>query len=99
MPIKIKEITKGDSVNAVGNIVFAYDVVDEKGTVLASETSTMSVNYNSADMKEIASCLLKDAESKEYDAMQKSKADKFDIVELKTEIEKQITTLDKAVIG
>ena len=97
MPIKIKEITKGDSVNVVGNIIFTFNIIDEKGNILSSETSTISVNYDYADIKEIATDLLKDAESKEYNAMQKSKADKFDIVELKAEIEKQISA--KAVIG
>lgn len=96
MPIKAIEITKGDSVNAVGNVIFAYYFVDEKGIVISSETSTMSVNYDNADMKDIAESLLKDAESKEYEAIQKAKADKFDLEALKAEIEKLITA--KAVV-
>ena len=97
MPIKSKEITKSDSINAVGNLIFSYDLVDETGIVLASETSTMSVNFNNPDMKEIAEFLLKDVENREYELMQKAKVDKFDVVELKAEIDKQIA--EKASVG
>ena len=96
MAIKTKEITKSDSVNAVGNIIFSFNIVDEKGVVIASETSTMSVNFNNVDMKDIAESLmcnlhrLKDAENREYALIQKAKVDKFDVVELKAEIDKQI---------
>lgn len=90
MPIKIKELTKGDSSNAVGNIHFGYDIVDENGEILISETSIISINYDNADIKDIAESLLKDADAKEYEAKQKAKADKFDIELLKAEIEKQI---------
>jgi nitrogen fixation/metabolism regulation signal transduction histidine kinase len=94
MPIKIGEITKGESVNAIGNIVFAYDIVDDKGIVIASEASTISVNYDNIDMKSIASDLIKNAQAKEYEALQKAKADKFDTIALKAEIEKQLLDIE-----
>ena len=94
MPIKIGEITKGDSVNAVGNLMFSYDIVDKEGVVLASETSTISVSYDNIDIKEIASDLIKNAQAKEYEAMQKAKADKFDTTALKAEIEKQLLGIE-----
>ena len=96
MPIKITDITKSDSVNAVGNIIFTYNIVDAKGVVIASESSVISVNYNSADMKDIAASFIKDTETKEYEALQKVKADKFDVAALKAEVEKRI--LEKEVI-
>ena len=92
MAIKLIEITKGFSTNAVGDIIFTYNVVDDKGVPIIQEplSSTMSANYDNADIKDIAGCLLRDAESKEYEVMRQVKAAKFDVEELKTEIEKRI---------
>ena len=93
MPIKLIEITKSDSSNAVGNIIFTYSVVDKDGVPITKELliSTISVNYNAPDMKDIAASFLCDAESQEYEVKQKAKADKFSTDELKIEIEKQIS--------
>jgi len=101
MAIKSKNITKGDSVNAVGNLIYSYDIVDIKTQVIASGTSTMSVNFNDADMKDIAESLLKDAENREYELMQKAKVNNFDTEALKVEIDKLIAEKAsiEAVIG
>ena len=90
MVIKISEIVKSESVNAVGNITFTYNIVDAKGVIVASETTVMSINFDNVDMKQIAMDFLADAETKEYEARQKAKADNLDIEKLKIEIEKQI---------
>jgi len=91
MPIKIIEITKSDSVNAVGNIIFTFNIVDEKGSILSSETTIMSVNYGNADIKGIAESFLRDAKYQEYEVKQKTKVDQFSVDELKIEIEKQMS--------
>jgi hypothetical protein len=91
MPIKAIDITKGDSINAIGNLIFAFDVLDKNGILITSETSTISVSYDGIDIKSIATDLIKDAQAKEYEALQKAKADKFDLVALKAEIDKLIT--------
>ena len=94
MPIKAIEITKGDSVNAIGNIVFDFDVLDKIGLLITSETSTISVSYNGIDVKSIATDLIKNSQAKEYEALQKAKVDKFDTTALKTEIEKQLASIE-----
>lgn len=91
MPIKLTEITKGDSINSVGNIHFSYDVTDKAGNVVSSATTTISVSYNNCNIITIAEDLIRDAEAKEYEAIQKGQFDKFDIIALKVEVEKQIT--------
>ena len=91
MPIKIIEITKSDSVNAVGNIIFTFNIVDEKGSILSSETTIMSVNYGNADIKGIAESFLRDAKYQEYEVKQKTKVDQFSVDEFKIEIEKQMS--------
>ena len=91
MLIKLTEITKGDAINAVGNINFIYDIVDDKGVLLGSSTSTISVNYDNIDIVQLAIDLIADAESKIYEIGQKVKVDKFDLIVLQSEIEKQIS--------
>ena len=93
MPIKITEITKSDSSNAVGNMIFIYSIVDEKGVSITKEplVSTISVNYGNADIKGIAESFLRDAKYQEYEVKQKTKVDQFSVAELKIEIEKQMS--------
>jgi hypothetical protein len=93
MPIKIIEITKSDSSNAVGNMIFIYNIVDEKGVSITKEplVSTISVNYDNAGIKDIAKSFLRDAEYQEYEVKQKTKVDQFSVAELKIEIEKQMS--------
>jgi len=92
--IKLIEITKLDNGSPTGNIVFKYDIVDPLGKLISSEVSTVSVNYNNVNIQDIAFCLIRDAESKEYEV---KKSVEFDTTLLVAEIEKQISA--RAVIG